>query len=167
MIVLGKVIEVSIVKGVRFARVNVLKTYKGPELHEIFFLAQPTWVCDTSKAIEGETTLLFLRSYRDTREGLDQMYLSPLVSRKDLAQAGLGTSIFSIVDSGRGRMPVHLIKGQEYATLWVGDVLLPASMHTVPGPDPKYRFIRSVRLTDVIELVSDSNVAPAHIGNRR
>jgi hypothetical protein len=152
LIVLGEVLDITTIKGVKFARINVLETYKGTKVHELFVLAQPTWVCDISDANKDERALFFLYPYTDTREGLDKLSSFRSVSRKDLEQAGLGTSIFSIADAGRGRMPLRTIKGQEYATIWVWDVLLPANVHTVPGPRPQYRFIRSARLIDILEL---------------
>src|SRR5215472_4655258 len=127
VIVLGTVVDVTTVKGVKVARVKVLETYKGRKVDELFFLAQPTWVCDISEAVKGETALLFLSSYTNPRSGMERMFLSPLPSRKELEGTDVGKAMFLIIDSGRGRMPLRTVKGQQYATLWVGDVRLPAS----------------------------------------
>src|SRR5438876_11409873 len=60
-IVLGRVVDVSKVKGVKIAQVKVLETYKGRKVDELFLLAQATWTCDISEAVKGETALWFLR----------------------------------------------------------------------------------------------------------
>jgi hypothetical protein len=167
VIVLGNVVDVTTLKGVKVARVKVLETYKGPKVDELFFLAQPTWVCDISEAVKGETALLLLHSYTDPRSGMEKMFLAPLPSRKELEGAAAGKPMFLIIDSGRGRMPLRTIKGQQYATLWVGDVRLPASVQTVRDPNQNYSFIPSVRLTDLVRLVGTSMASLSHLDTRR
>jgi hypothetical protein len=165
VIVLGTVVDVTTVKGVKVARVKVLETYKGRKVNELFFLAQPTWTCDISDAVKGETALLLLSSYTDPRSGMEKMFLSPLPSRKDFE--GAGNAMFLIIDSGRGRMPLRTVNGQQYATLWVGDVRLPASVQTGRNPNQKYSFIRSVRLTDLVGLVGTSMASLSNSDTRR
>jgi hypothetical protein len=51
-------------------------------------------------------------------------------------------------------MPVRVVDGVEFVTLWTGDVRLPADLQTVDGPEPEYSgFIRSARLDDVVAAV--------------
>ena len=159
LIVLGMVKDVTTIQGAKLARVKVLATYKGEKLEELFFLAQPTWTCDISEAQRGETALLFLSASKDIpRQGMERMLFRSLPTRKKL-ENGLGPSLFVISDSGRGRMPLRMIEGQQYATLWLADVVLPPSVHTVAGPEPKYSFIVSARLADLIMLISFSKEA--------
>ena len=155
-IVLGRVVDVITVKDAKIARVKVLETYKGEKVDELFFFAQPTWVCDISEAVKNETILLFLRHYSDKREGLEKMFLPSLPSPQALEAAGVGKAMFLIVDNGRGRMPLRMIGGQRYATVWIDDVRLPPSVHTLGGPKTRSTFIRSVLLNDIVGLVQGS-----------
>jgi hypothetical protein len=74
----------------------------------------------------------------------------------------MAKAMFLMTNSGRGRMPLRTVGGQQCATVWVGDVRLPSSVLTIGGPDPKYSFIRSVRLTDLVELVGTSMASISH-----
>jgi hypothetical protein len=107
------------IAGVKIARVKVLETYKGRKLDELSFVAQPTWTCDISDAVRGETALLLLHSYTNPRTTSEHPLFSPRPSREELEAEGAGKAIFLLMDSGRGRMPLRTIAGQQYATLWV------------------------------------------------
>jgi hypothetical protein len=162
VVVLGNVVDVSTVDGVKVARVKVIETYKGTKVDQLFFLAQPTWICDISEAMKGETALLFLTAYEDRWKGSELILLKPLPTREALQRAGVGQAMFQIVDSGRGRMPLRSVGGEKYATVWVGDVRLPVSVRTISGPKPDRSFIRSAALSDIVGLVQ-SQVALAQL----
>lgn len=57
--------------------------------------------------------------------------------------------------SGRGRMPLRTVRGEKCVTLWTGDVRVPSSLKTIPGPESEYSsFIRSAKLTDVVQFIN-------------
>jgi hypothetical protein len=118
---------------------------------KFFFLAQPTWTCDIAEAVKGETAVLFLTPYVGGKDMFGR-----LPTRKELGQAGITKPMFLISDSGRGRMPLRAIRGEKYATLWVGDVKLPTSVPTISGPEPQSRFIRSASLKTIEDLIVGS-----------
>ena len=109
-----------------YASAVVQRTLKGSLAGTFRFLAAPTWSCDISSAVKGETVLLFLKRQDD--------------------------SSFIIQHAGRGRMPLRVVGGRTYVTLW-NDIRLPHAAPTVAGPDPKYDFIVSVELTYVEALI--------------
>ena len=122
-IVVATVTEVSSesTSGPRtYASAVVARTIKGSLQGSFNFLASPTWTCDISDAVKGETVLLFLKQQSDHS--------------------------FIIQHSGRGRMPLRVVGGRTYVTLW-NDVRLPGDAPTVAGPDPRYDFIVSVELS--------------------
>ena len=153
---LGKVVGLDTINGVRIARVKVLETYKGRWLDVLSFIAQPTWTCDISDAVTGETALLLLYSYTNQRNTSEQPLFSPDASPEELEAGGATTPIFLLMHSGRGRMPVRKIGSQQYVTLWVDDVRVPASIPTVAGPQPNPSYVRSVRLSEIVELMATS-----------
>jgi hypothetical protein len=110
-----------------YARAAIIETWKGRPSSHVKFLATPTWACDISEAVTGETALLFL-----TWEEASRSYV--------------------ISHAGRGRMPLRTVRGKRYATLWE-DVILPRETATIAGPERKYDFIRSVELATLQKLV--------------
>jgi hypothetical protein len=57
----GKVTKVSVVRGVRIARLDVARVHKGsPTIKRLYLWASPTWVCDVSDAELDESGLYFL-----------------------------------------------------------------------------------------------------------
>ena len=55
--------------------------------------------------------------------------------------------------AGRGRMPIFVPDGRRLAALWT-DVRLPALIATEAGPEPEYKFIRGVVVTDLQAAVA-------------
>jgi hypothetical protein len=117
---------------VKVAAAEVIETWKGRSLREVRYVASPLWTCDISSAETGERVVLFLVSGKD----------SP---------------IMMIAHSGRGRMPLRQVEGKSYATIWSEDVQLPRGTVTIPGPEPRYSFIRSIELSKLKELVRESS----------
>lgn len=129
VIVVAKVESVSrSLSGNRNAFARVKQVWKGKPGANVKFLASPTWTCDTSTAIKGETIVLFL-----TRV----MRLGP----------------FHIAHSGRGRMPVRVVRGRAYATIQSDGVLLPKDIPTAEGAQGELTFMRSVEMTKLEDLV--------------
>jgi hypothetical protein len=111
-----------------------------------YFVAEPTWTCDTSDAVAGETVLLFLSRVRE--QTIERPNLGKPPVRVGAAKQ---QALFYIAHSGRGRMPVRQVNGQTYVTLWTEDVLLPPGIQTIDGPHPgSAEYIRSALLTDMV-----------------
>jgi hypothetical protein len=175
LIVVGKVTAVTSIKGLRVAEVQVTTTLKGESPSTIYYLAQPTWICDTTGATVGEETLFFFTKYRFDPHPLSMAYVkptgdpgtytiedgaTPLGAFKEpmgfREQIGplVGNSYFWQVSwAGRGQMPIRNIHGTKYATLWIGDVRLPDGIPTISSPESEYSFIRSAPLEVIIAFV--------------
>jgi hypothetical protein len=181
LIVIGKVTRVIDVKGIQVAEVQVRTTVKGKGLRHltIYYLAHPTWICDTTSATVAEETLFFFNQYEFDPQPASMAFIRPAgragtyTVRNGPAPAGsfkeplgfreqvnalVGTSHFWQVSwSGRGEMPVRNVQAKQYVTLWTGDVRLPASIPTIGGPERKYSaFIRSAPLSLVLDFVRRS-----------
>jgi hypothetical protein len=113
--------------GKRVAKAEFIENWKG-RAATAEFVASPSWACDIAEATVGETVVLFLARLRE----------------RDRHQ---------IVVAGRGRMPVRDATVGRLADVWP-EVLLPEDTPTYDGPEPEYRFIRSIRLRDLEALVA-------------
>jgi hypothetical protein len=113
---------------VKVATAEVIETWKGEKAREVRYVASPTRYCDIASAQKGERVVLFLEKWNDS-------------------------TIMMIAHVGRGGMPLREVEGKTYATLRSEDVELPQGTATIPGPEPKYSFIRSVELSRLKELV--------------
>jgi hypothetical protein len=118
------------VPPLRVATAEVIETWKGPAEREIRFFASPLWQCDVSDAETGQRMVLCLRS-------------------------GAKSGVMTISHGGRGGMPLRDIGKKRYATIDNFTVELPAGTPTIPGPDPRFSFIRSVELSKIKELVHE------------
>jgi hypothetical protein len=175
LIVVGKVARVTSVKGLRVAEVRVTATVKGESPRTIYYLAQPTWVCDTSGATVGEETLFFFSKYKFDPNPASMAYAKPTGSAgtytiqdgatpigafkepigfREQITALVGPGYFwQLSWAGRGQMPIRNLYGTKYATLWIDDVRLPNGIPTVSGPERKYSFIRSAPLAVIVAFV--------------
>ena len=127
LIVVAKVTKITLPVPDRFAEAIVSSVWKGrADTATVLFRASPSWSCDTACAVLNEDVLLFLHQ-------------------------GDG-NIYTIAHAGRGRMPLRMVKGEVYATLW-DNIRLGPGVSSIPGPDPRYDFIRSVRLDALRRLV--------------
>src|SRR5688572_4032428 len=60
-IAVARVYQVTTIGGVKVARATVLRSLTGMHANQQFaFIAQPTWSCDGSTAVQDETVLIFL-----------------------------------------------------------------------------------------------------------
>jgi hypothetical protein len=101
------------------ATARIVEVWKGKAESDVRYIASPTWTCDISEAKVGERVVLFLSKSKRP-------------------------PFMLIAHSGRGRMPIRDVNAKPHATVWVGDVELPEGITTIPGPEPKDAFIRSV-----------------------
>jgi hypothetical protein len=162
-VVIGKVLRLHRVSGLQVAEVDVAETLKGDShVSRLFFLAQPTWICDVTEADAGETALLFLEKsdgvleLQDLPPGDGEFRKAPRSFRRQLDRLRGGSPFFVVAQAGRGHMAVRSIEGQDLATVWTGDVRLPGDVASFPGPEPEYSFIRSVPLVALRDLVSEA-----------
>ena len=142
-VVIGEVLEIERVAGFKWAKTEVRRDIKGGGSSEILFLAEPTWTCDTSSAQVGEQVLLFL--VEAANPDTSWHFKSP-------NRAKLPRNSYLIAWSGRGHMPLRLVNGEQFATIW-DDVVVPDEVAATAGP-AEYSFIRSYRLQDLLEVLT-------------
>jgi len=100
LIVVAKVEKVSSpIDDKRYAEAKVTEVWKGAQTESVEFLASPTWACDVSDAVKGETVVLFLIKSKQSRS-------------------------YQIAHSGRGRMPQRAVGDRPCADLYE-DIRLP------------------------------------------
>ena len=93
LIVVAEVENVTVKDGVSVATARVIDVWKGQAAETVQFRASKSWTCDVSKAIPGETVVLFLAG--------DAQRVVP-----------------AIAYSGIGRLPVNNAEGTETVTLY-------------------------------------------------
>lgn len=130
LVVVAKVTEVTddtfMGKPIRVAIATPMRVIRGRAPKAIRFIASPLAMDDASTAVKGETALLFLGR---TNEDL-----------------------YSLTVFGRGYMPLRQIDGVLYASFW-DDIDMPPGSPVIAGPDERYRFIKSVKLSYLEGLV--------------
>lgn len=101
------------------------------------FLNQSTWTCDITGADVGERAVFFLCGDKgDPLRDAIPCYTETFGDRP----------LLRVVHSGRGQMDLRSVEGEELATCWAGDVVLPEDAPRRPGPDPRYTFKQSIPL---------------------
>jgi hypothetical protein len=113
---------------IKIATARVMEVWKGNTGHEVRYVASSTWVCDISNAKIGERVVLFLMTPEDWPKDWPFRLLA---------------------HSGRGRMLIRDVEGKAFATIRTHDVRLPKGLMTIPGPETKYEFYRSVELSQL------------------
>lgn len=156
LIVVGKVTDTMLIRGIKVAEVDAGQILKGTlQGKKLYYLAQPTWICDTSEARKGESALLFLCKAPNRISAMN--FKEPAGFRRKLRAIAEQAPFAVIAWSGRGRMPLRKIEGEQYATVWSGDVRLPSHIRTIPGPEPEFSgFIRSAKLADLVTSVEEA-----------
>jgi hypothetical protein len=164
-IVVGTVSQIHDVSGIQVGEVTVLETLKGvPPAPVLYVLAQPTWICDITEVEVGQTALLFLSAsdgkieLQELPPGDGDFKKAPRGFRKKLDRLRGVAPFFLVAQAGRGYMPVRSVDDQQLATVWTADVHLPSEVATLPGPEAKYSFIRSVTLRLLKDLISQAVV---------
>ena len=179
LIVIGRVTNVRDVKGLKVAEVRVTKTLKGSPQELVYYLAQPTWICDITSANVGQETLFFFGKYRFDPHPASMAYVKSTgtagsytiedgatpagafkepIGFQEAITAIVGSSPFwQVAWSGRGQMPLRHVSDEKYVTVWTGDVQLPTDMSTISGPQRKYSgFIRSVSLLQMLNFIQST-----------
>lgn len=135
-IVTGKVVKVHQAGRIKLAEVEIDKTYKGnTTLKNIFYLATPTWTCDTSGANEGETSLLLLKTMSDWRT-LSIISEQSAVVRKQLSSLIGGRPFFGITVSGLGRMPFTYALSKQDQFVVSEEVIFPDTFKVIRRKKP-------------------------------
>jgi hypothetical protein len=156
LVFVGEVETVHEIAGISVAAVRVVEDLKGGAPPVAYYLAQPTWICDTSEAQVHEKALFFLdksdvRPEVQTSSG--DFKRLPRRFAKDLRRLTGSDKFFVLAHSGRGRMPIFERNGQDFAALWPMDVLLREDLSLVEGPESEYSFIKAVRLDELKQTV--------------
>ena len=106
LILIAHVDKVINIQGEHVALATVARTLKGRAPTRLAFYAEPTWTCDTSKAVQGETVLLCLRAWTAGINSDDECFKPgpafEAARKKQLA----GRPFYMLMSDGRGRMPV-------------------------------------------------------------
>jgi hypothetical protein len=122
----------------RLGTARVERWFKGkPTDGRLVFLNQSTWTCDITGADVGERALFFFRELKeDTVQAGIVRYFQKFGERP----------LLRVVHAGRGQMGLRVVGGEELATCWTGDVILPDGAPRRAGPEPEYSFIESIPL---------------------
>jgi hypothetical protein len=95
----GKVTTISVVRGVRIARLDVTRVHKGnPTIKRLYLWASRTWACDISGAELGESGLYFLSLARE-----NQLWVDNADFGDESGNVLQGGRLYSISGSGYGR----------------------------------------------------------------
>jgi len=125
--------------GRDWARIDVLETWKGHPPAGVEVLASPTWTCDTSTAVMGETALFFLYDAKTA-----------------------GRCI--IAHDGRGRMPAST--DGAWFRAWISDVVMPAGIPTQPVDGDAASIDAWVDAAAMKRFVREAALAPAPRNSR-
>lgn len=153
LIAITQVEKVEVVEGIRIARVVVLRTFKGGMPGQRFtYIAEPTWRCDTSKALPGETALLFLFPAQ-TEHLFENDNKSKEAQYARVLKSGLrGVSLYQIVSNGGGRMPIRTWGGREHI-LRQWTAVLPPKVAVMRDPARPKEDIRYSPLDEVVPYI--------------
>jgi hypothetical protein len=140
------------------AEVDVERVIKGdPLAKKVWYLAQPTWICDDSKAFPGERGLFFLIQTQTTKPE----------ARRVIDELTAGQPILRDAWSGSGRMPIRTKEGTEW--LVASDIAVPPEgLKHGPAVHEAYQEIYwTAHLNDVVgaieaALATRRLILPAH-----
>ena len=104
LIVIAAVVEIVEDQGVTVARAVPKRALKGMLPKHLFFVAEATWACDSSRAELGETVLLFL-------EKADSQWIGFKMNRRPPAMLK-SRPLFRICHAGIGRMVIETVHGK-------------------------------------------------------
>jgi hypothetical protein len=157
-IVIGRVVAVDLVEGVKIATFEVEAILKGAELGHLYFLASPTWACDITDAELGEHVLLFLVKHTFGPRP-EFAFTEPPGLRTDVFKAEMSSrsgidQFFEISWSGRGRMQLTVRDGIEYVQAgaarlpkWIASISISSAENTSRVP--------WVRLNEFVAAIKD------------
>jgi hypothetical protein len=72
---------------------------------------------------------------------------------KERFAASTKAQLWLISWSGRGRMPLREIHGENYVEVWAHDVRLPQSIESIQNPDSNYDFNRVASIQDMVGFI--------------
>ena len=156
VILVGTVVEVRDVEGIRVARVEVEQTIKGPTYEEIWYLAQGTWACDITSGKLNERAILLLNKYEfhpepdqigDTAVVVIGEFSEPMSFRASIERITGDGAFWAVSWAGRGHMPIRRNWGREYAVVWTAEVRLPK---TLSGRGSDEKIERKVPFADLL-----------------
>jgi hypothetical protein len=162
VIAVAKVDKVTKISGAKVAEATVIRPLKGlKEKQQFTFLAEGTWTCDTSHAVEGETVFIFLRQ---PNLGEDFLKKHPKF-KSEQAQRFPNVPFYEISHSGSGRMSTYRKDDIDWfvamqspftanAPLMMDSIYFPSDLHTYPHPNPERTGLRLVLLKDVEKRVA-------------
>lgn len=101
VVAIAQVESVTKVNGAHVAHASISKTFKGPNLTEVNFVAEATWTCDSSSAKPGERVLIYLDKMPQTVVGRDYSAVVKHFQSK-------GSTLYKIAHSGHGKMPLQI-----------------------------------------------------------
>ncbi len=110
--------------GLRVARAVPTTVLKGdPAPRTVYFVAEPTWKCDTSTGAVGSPALVFL-----TRAKTDR------VTRRGKPTARVtARPLYLIAHSGRGLLPITIARGEQVVQRAAPGLLFPRTLRDMPG----------------------------------
>jgi len=163
-IFIGQVTNIQRILNVRVATFNISESIKGPKKEKIYFLAEKTWACDISSAKNNEKLLLFLHEYDfnpnpqalelDTISVRFGFFNEPVEFKAKIMDLTNDFPFLQIMFAGRGRMTLSNLQEDEYASLYVENVILPDNVKTTDVIWKDYSdFYRSVRLDTLVGLI--------------
>jgi len=161
-IAVAKVVKVTKISGVKVAQATVTRQLKGLSDKQRFaFLAEKTWACDMSHAVEGETVLIFL-SRLNSRGFLEDFLNKHPQFESERTKHLKNVPFYQIAHAGQGRMTVFDKEGVDYLTertsdgaaLWIHQVQLPSDLHAYPHSNSKQPGWRLVLLKEVEKRVT-------------
>ena len=128
-IVLAKVepLQADLDHKIRRARATVKEVWKGPKVETVEYLITPRHRLDNSKAVPGETVLLFL-----VEEDGD----------------------WGIAWAGHGRMTLETQHSKQYLAIWDNDVVFPERTPSIEFPgNERLRYYNGIEIDFIKELI--------------
>jgi|GEM_PF-2507695 len=131
IVIIGHVESMSVVNGLKVAKVAVSETLKGSgTTPTLYVVAEGTGPCDVSAALSGEHALLFLSPVPGDR-------VDRALRRKPSVTVPLNP-LYSISYAGRGRMPLCVLGSELYVSeIGIG---LPRGIKTLPSKDNEMEY---------------------------
>ena len=106
--------------GKKIAKARVIEVLKGEVQNKFEFGASPSWACDISHAVSGESVLLFLNKEE-------------------------GKNKYTITHSGRGYMPIRVVENKKYIVVPL-DIKVPENIPKIKSAETEDFSKESIEL---------------------